>query len=41
MLISVLYRSKQRALKKLEELHFIAENCGRLVTGEELLMDKR
>ncbi|KAL3998062.1 DC-STAMP-like family protein [Acanthocheilonema viteae] len=41
MLISVLRRPKQRALKKLEELRFIAENCRRSVAGEELLVDKR
>ncbi|VIO96860.1 Uncharacterized protein BM_BM1720 [Brugia malayi] len=41
MLINVLRRPKQRALKKLEELYFIAENCRRSVTGEESLVDKR
>uniref|UniRef100_A0A0R3RFC4 DC_STAMP domain-containing protein n=1 Tax=Elaeophora elaphi TaxID=1147741 RepID=A0A0R3RFC4_9BILA len=41
MLIKILYRSKQKALKKLEELRFIAENCRRLITGKEPLVDKR
>ncbi|VDO52850.1 unnamed protein product [Onchocerca flexuosa] len=40
MLISVLHRPKQRALKKLKKLHFIAENCRRSIAGEELLVDK-
>uniref|UniRef100_A0A1I7VYM8 DC_STAMP domain-containing protein n=1 Tax=Loa loa TaxID=7209 RepID=A0A1I7VYM8_LOALO len=40
MLINVLRRPKQRALKKLEELHFVAENCRRSITGEEPLVDK-
>ncbi|KAM3721562.1 DC-STAMP domain-containing protein [Dirofilaria immitis] len=41
MLISILRGPKQRALKKLKELHFIAENCRRSVTGEERLVDER
>uniref|UniRef100_A0AAF5Q0P0 Dendritic cell-specific transmembrane protein-like domain-containing protein n=1 Tax=Wuchereria bancrofti TaxID=6293 RepID=A0AAF5Q0P0_WUCBA len=41
MLINVLRKPKQRALKKLEELYFIAENCRRSVAGEESLVDKR
>ncbi|CAG9536992.1 unnamed protein product [Cercopithifilaria johnstoni] len=41
MLINVLHRPKQRALKKVEELRFIAENCRRSVAGEEPLVDKR
>ncbi|VDK68832.1 unnamed protein product [Litomosoides sigmodontis] len=41
MLFNVLRRPKQRALKKLEELRFIAENCRRSLSGEKLLMDKR
>uniref|UniRef100_A0A915Q0R5 Dendritic cell-specific transmembrane protein-like domain-containing protein n=1 Tax=Setaria digitata TaxID=48799 RepID=A0A915Q0R5_9BILA len=40
MLINVLRKSKQRALKKLGELQFIAENCRRSVDGERLLVDK-
>ncbi|VDK64715.1 unnamed protein product [Onchocerca ochengi] len=40
MLISVLRRPKQRALKKLKKLHFIAENCRRSIVGEELLVNK-
>ncbi|VDN07095.1 unnamed protein product [Thelazia callipaeda] len=41
MLINVLRKPKLRALKKLREFQFIAENCRRSYNGERLLVDTR
>lgn len=41
MLIFVLREPKQRALKKLRQLRFVAENCRRSTIGGKLLVDKR